>query len=202
MDRAVTLVSGVDKVSGKDRDIDVIPLGEKQTEVFTADPATFLVANAIYVQLRDSVSELKQLLSEKMEDASIVIDRVIAKMEEVGLIEVVGDRILLQDIEADLADLCTRGKGKNNYFPPLLKALSARIIRQRENKTPGNEQDLIRWMCLPDHPKVRSRLQQLSEKHWGELIEFACEVDRDKDIKGDKLRLFIMLNGVLGLEDV
>lgn len=168
------------------------------TSIFTADPASFFIVVNIISQVRSSVTEFRTFLAERPE-LKVIFEKTLLLMRQAGFIDLNGDEIVVLR-STPFVDLRT---ADFNLFPKLLGTVARRIRDNylKDPKAAFKSSDEFFWRTLPDHPKVRQRLFQITSKFTAELDALSEEIKNDPKIVGERVRLFSFLCGNLEPED-
>jgi hypothetical protein len=172
------------------------PLSADQGEVFTADPATFLVVNAVVNRVRESVSELKSLLCQNKPELERVVDKALAALHAADVIKVFGDRIVVLHKTPDV-DLSKQSSA--DFLGKVADLMVKRIVANCK-AAPETCKDQLRWFALPDHPEIRRRMLELNLKFMREMREL-MERAAEQGLTGDGVRLSLLLTGNMEPED-
>lgn len=165
--------------------------------IFTSDPANFLVAANILNKVRDSVSELKAMLGSCKPELEIVVERVLAQMTGAGIVDVIKDKIIVLR-HTPYIDL---KKIEHFEFIRNVMAIVARRVQKNytEDLSVGN--DDIAFLSLPDHPKVRRRILEITDQYLHALDELEREVQDDPSLVAERVRFCLVMTGNLEPED-
>jgi hypothetical protein len=172
-------------------------LNSEQRPVVTADPATFVIAVMIMSKVRESASELREILLRIKPDFEAVIETVFARMTQVRIIDIIQDRIVLlkSDLYLDLRD------AKQFEFLPKVMTAVARRLRQDSVEGVSSVRHGLEWITFPDHPKVRKRTDQITRQYLIDMKNLEREVDADPDIRAERVRFCLVMNGNLEPKD-
>ena len=186
-----------DLVSGQVIDYDDRVKGS-DGRLFTRDPASFFMVFNILNRVRDSVSDFRNFITEHPE-LKVILDKTLARLKEAGFIDFDGDQVIVLRPNP-LLDLRTTDF---DLFPKLLGTVARRI---RDNymsdpKAAFQSSDELFWRTLPDHPKVRARLFQITNKFTAEIDALTEEVISDPEMRAERVRFFSFLCGNLEPED-
>lgn len=184
--------------SQEDQPIQLDRVEAENVKVFTADPATFFVVMAVLNRVRESVSEFQKLFADRPE-LQVVFDKALLQMAKAKIVDVAGDRIIVlrKDPYLDL-------RGTDFNFIPKLLGIAASRVRQNyvnDSKAAWSNGDDLSWRNLPDHPKVRQRLVQITNRYLAEIDKLQNEIEDDPEITGEKVRFCLIVNTALEQED-
>lgn len=172
-------------------------LEERNIPIFTSDPATFLVAASILNKVRESVSELKAVFAEAKPELEVVVENVLSRMTMAGLIDVVKDKVVIlrRTPHIDLR--------KAEYFEFLPKVMSIVAKRIQKNCASSTKErnDEVAFYSLPDHPKVRRRVLEITDRYLAELGNLEKEIQNDSLIVAERVRFCLVMTGNLEPED-
>lgn len=168
-----------------------------EAQVCTTDPASFLVACAVTAKLRDSITELKEVICRTKPELEVVLDKVVSSMSKLGLIKIFGDKLIVLKAKP-YADF--DGAGKFDFLPKVATILIERILENaRAGKLATGEH--IRWFYLPNHPVIERRLQEIHRKYALEMEQLIDWSEAHPECTGDEIRLSMVMSGNLKPED-
>lgn len=172
-------------------------LSPEEAEIVSADPATFVIACAVLARLRDSITELRDLICRGKPELGVVFDKVVAKMSNVGLLKIFGDQFVV--IKPGTYLDFTKNLDFS-FLPKIASILSERILKNaRTNSLAKGER--IRWYYLTSHPEIEKRLVQIQNQWQSEMEKLVEWAEAHPEIVGDKVRLTMMISGNLNAED-
>lgn len=173
------------------------PLTSEEAKVLTSDPASFLIASAVNLGLRDSVSELKQLICHAKPELSVVFDKVLAALAKMKMVRIFGDRIVplkkSHDVSLDQID-------NQSFFPKLTSILAQRILRLTRGAE-GPTAEHIRAHYLPDNPVILKRMYEIQKQYCMQMDELVQWYEANPQLNSDKVRMTVLLSGTLNPED-
>ncbi len=172
-------------------------LNDDQAALIAPDPAHLVIAAYIIQRVRDSVSEFQKMFLDLDPEFQIVFDQVLLSLAKAGVIKVIGDRIFVLRPNPLLVP---EGTKLRTVVSKLISAVANRLgILQESNETQLGDELL--WQCLPDHPKVRRRLNELNNRYIRELLALQREVSEDAQVQAEGVLINVMICGNLKPED-
>ncbi len=170
---------------------------ESSHDVVTSDPASFMLAASVINRVRESITELKSWLKTKPE-LEQVLDNTLSRLVRAGIVRVIGDRILVLNARPHFK---MNERDKMDALHKVILTVAQRVQKEITDKT-DTEADDVAWICLPDDPKVRRRIFEISSRFVREMRALQEEVSSDPEFRADKVRFTMIMSGKLEPEDL
>lgn len=171
-------------------------LPERHHDVVTSDPASFVLAASVINRVRDSLGDFRAWLKGKPE-LEQVLDSTMARLSRAGIVRLIGDRIMVLNSRPHFN---LNGRDKMDALHKVILTVAQRVQKEIADKT-DTEADDVAWICLPDHPKVRRRIFEISSRYVSEMRALQMEVGQDPELRADVVRFSMVMSGKLEPED-
>lgn len=172
-------------------------LTPEECEVFSRDPASFLVAASVTGNLRDSIAELRNLITGGKPDLTFIFERVVAAMARLKIIRILGDKYVV--LKSNPFLLFSQGMDFG-FMPKVISILAKRIYKNgiSDKLVPGEK---MYSYYFPDNPVIQRKVREIEQKYMREMNELVEWSVAHPEHSGEKVRMSVIMNGNLDPED-
>lgn len=163
------------------------------------DPAVFYIFELVRLTNMNRVSELKSFFAGNPELLDLV-DTVLLRMEEVGLLKIQGDNIICPKRFIDFGSNPTALK---RFLPNLLRIAAQRVLKNEEENPERRKanKEIVRWFTLSNSPEIAAEAREIDLEYKAKLMALQEKAYREGTKEASGVRLIGMVNCVMDPED-